>query len=173
MAERRELRVSDQDRQGAAERLRAAHDEGRLDFSEYDRRLADAYSSVTYGDLDKLFVDLPGAAGTEVAHVSPGMPRARARSRTPAPRWVPADPTVVASMPTALKVLWTIWASVVAINLTVWLLVSLGNGPIYFWPMWLLVPGSVLFAVTASVSAARRGRPAPPDRPTELPPAKE
>jgi hypothetical protein len=59
-------------------------------------------------------------------------------------------------MPTALKVLWIIWASVVAINLTVWLLVSLGNGePEYFWPMWLLVPGAVLGVVTAAISAMR------------------
>jgi hypothetical protein len=161
MGERRELRVSDQDRQGAADRLRAAHDEGRLDFSEYDRRLADAYASVTYGDLDKLFVDLPGAAGLEVAHLSEAPARGRGRAGTPA-RWVPADPTVVASMPTALKVLWTIWAAVVAVNLVVWLLVSLGGDVPYFWPMWLLVPGSVLFAVTASVAATRKGRPEPP-----------
>jgi hypothetical protein len=42
-------------------------------------------------------------------------------------------------------------------------LVSVGNGqPDYFWPMWLLVPGAVLAAVSASVLAARgavdRGR---------------
>ena len=64
MSEQRELRVSDGERQAAADRLRAAHDEGRLDFSEYDNRLAQAYSSVTYADLDRLFADLPagGAA---------------------------------------------------------------------------------------------------------------
>ena len=156
MSDRHELRASDRDRQAAADRLRAAHDEGRLDLNEYDDRLTRAYGSVTYGDLDQLFVDLPAAGGLEVTHVSPGVPPA------PRPRRVPAEPTVVASMPTALKVLWTIWAAVVAVNLTVWLLVSLGAGPTYFWPMWLLVPGSVLFAVTASVSAARRGRPEPP-----------
>jgi hypothetical protein len=55
-----------------------------------------------------------------------------------------------------LQVLWTIWGSVVAVNLTVWVLVSLGNGvPDTFWPMWLLVPGAVLMAVTLSVRAAR------------------
>jgi hypothetical protein len=170
MGERHELRVSDQDRQVAADRLRAAHDEGRLDFFEYDDRLARAYGSVTYGDLDKLFVDLPAGAGAEVAHVESGpAPAARA-----APRRVPAEPAVVTAMPTALKVLWTIWASVVAINLTVWLLVSLrSGGATYFWPMWLLVPGSVLFAVTAGVSAARRGRPRhPPAIGPEKPPEK-
>jgi hypothetical protein len=165
MGERHELRVSDRDRQTAADKLRAAHDEGRLDFAEYDDRLARAYSSVTYGDLDLLFIDLPAAGGLEVAHLTPGM--SRAAPPTPArrrPRTVAAEPSVIAAMPTALKVLWIIWASVVAINLTVWLLVSLGSGgPEYFWPMWLAVPGSVLFAVTAGVSTLHRDRrPSPP-----------
>jgi len=54
---------------------------------------------------------------------------------------------------------WTIWAGAVLINLTVWLLVSLGNGvPDYFWPMWLAVPGVVLGGVTAAVTAARSHR---------------
>jgi hypothetical protein len=156
MSKEREIRVSDQDRQTAADRLRAAHDEGRLDLAEYDRRLGDAYSSVTYGDLDKLFVDLPAGPPAEVARVL-----SRPSRRTPQ-RWVPADPAVVTAMPTALKVLWTIWASVVAINLTVWLLVSLGNGPEYFWPMWLAVPGVVLLVVSAAVATGRSGRPGPP-----------
>jgi uncharacterized protein DUF1707/uncharacterized protein DUF4234 len=60
MVEREQLRVSDSERQAAVDRLRAAHDEGRLDLDEYDRRLAGAYGSVTYADLDRLFTDLPG-----------------------------------------------------------------------------------------------------------------
>ncbi len=60
MVQREQMRASDVDRQVAADRLRRAHDEGRLDFSEYDRRLAAAYGAVTYADLDQLFPDLPG-----------------------------------------------------------------------------------------------------------------
>jgi hypothetical protein len=60
MVERERVRVSDSERQAAVDLLRRAHDEGRLDFAEYDRRLAAAYGSVTYGDLDSLFTDLPG-----------------------------------------------------------------------------------------------------------------
>jgi hypothetical protein len=60
MVEREKLRVSDGERQAAVDRLRRAHDEGRLDFAEYDHRLAAAYGSVTYADLDQLFTDLPG-----------------------------------------------------------------------------------------------------------------
>jgi len=60
MVEREQLRVSDADRQAAVDRLRRAHDEGRLDLEEYDRRLAAAYGSVTFADPDRLFTDLPG-----------------------------------------------------------------------------------------------------------------
>lgn len=61
MTTARDLRVSDPERQTAAQRLGAAWAEGRLDDAEYDRRLGLAYAAVTYGDLDSLFLDLPGA----------------------------------------------------------------------------------------------------------------
>ena len=60
MGEEREfLRVSDAERQAAAESLGAAFRDGRLDPVEYDSRLAGAYGAVTYADLDRLFGDLP------------------------------------------------------------------------------------------------------------------
>jgi hypothetical protein len=148
MDERRpDLRVADRDRQAAAERLRLALGEGRLDLLEYDDRLAKAYAAVTYGDLEPLFTDLPPTSAM-AEPVVPPTPNPR-----PAPRPVPS----AARLPTALKVLWTIWVAVVAINLTVWVLVSVGNGePDYFWPMWLLVPGAALFAVSAGILGMRR-----------------
>jgi hypothetical protein len=126
------MRAGDADRQAAAARLKAAHDEGRLDFAEYDDRLARAYAAQTYVELDALVADLPAAVA----------PR-------PTPR--------VRDLPAVLVVLWTVWAAVVGVNLVVWTLVSLGNGrPDTFWPMWLLVPGAVLGVVTAAVRALRR-----------------
>lgn len=135
MTGRDRLRAADADRQAVADRLRWAHDEGRLGFAEYDDRLARAYAAQTYGDLDGLVADLP-------APVPPTRPAPRQQAR---------------ALPTALRVLWTVWAAVVGVNLVVWTLVSLGNGrPDTFWPMWLLVPGSVLAVVTAAVRALRR-----------------
>jgi hypothetical protein len=164
MDERRpELRVSDRDRQAAAERLRLALGEGRLDLLEYDDRLAKAYAAVTYADLQPLFADLPPAR--EMAQpVAPPAPVLR-----PPPRPTPS----VARLPTALKVLWTIWVAVVSINLTVWVLVSLSNTEAeYFWPMWLLVPGAALFAVSAGVIALRGNSDPPhPPGPPPLPPS--
>jgi hypothetical protein len=64
-----------------------------------------------------------------------------------------------ARLPIALKILWTLWATSMAINLTVWTLVGVGTGEItYFWPAWLLVPGVALAGVTAAVTASRAGR---------------
>ena len=146
------MRVSDAERQVAAERLRVAMSEGRLDLTEYDSRLGRAYAAVTYADLDQLFTDLPAHSGAA--------PVVSAHARPPAvSRPVPAVRTGFAGLPVALKILWTIWSGVVLINLTVWLLVSLGNGaPDYFWPMWLAVPGAVLGGATVIVNSVRSHR---------------
>jgi hypothetical protein len=157
MVEREQLRVSDSERQAAVERLRLAHDEGRLNLDEYDTRLGAAYASVTYADLDQLFLDLPTAGSAPIAHrpgpVAPVAPATRAG--------VVAERTggALARMPLALRILWINYAAVVAINLTVWLLVSSNSDESpYFWPMWLLIPGVALFTVTAGIEAHRRSR---------------
>ena len=143
------MRVSDAERHAAADRLRGAMAEGRLDLLEYDTRLALAYQAVTYADLDKLFTDLPlhGAAPVVAPQPrAPAVPRAIAPARTG-----------FAGLPLALRILWTIWGFVVALNATVWLLVGLGNGdPEYFWPMWFAVPGAALLGATLIVRSVRR-----------------
>lgn len=146
-----ELRAGDADRQAAADRLRAAHDEGRLDLHEYDRRLAEAYAAVTYGDLDRLFSDLPVRSSAVPVHsVASAAAVARAAGASVVPRPV--------GFPLALRILWTAWAAVVAINVTVWLLVSLGTGTTYFWPMWLAVPGVALGIGTTITMRVRNSR---------------
>lgn len=163
MTDREHLRVSDHDRQAAVERLRIAMGEGRLDLLEYDDRLAQAYRSVTYGDLDRLFVDLP-APGSPAAHERGAVAPRKAAVAAVRSGVLPE----VRHMPLALKILWTIWVGVMLINLTVWLLVSVSGGGLdYFWPMWLLVPGAALFGVTVGIRAFRR----PPGPGRRLPPA--
>ena len=151
MSGKREVRASDGERQAAADQLRAAHDEGRLDLYEYDRRLQLAYQAVTNGDLDRLFADLPAAGLLRVARASQG----RRSVVQQASRSATAQ-GFFAGLPTVLKILWINWVAVVAINLTVWTLVNLGEGEAdYFWPMWLAVPGVVLLGVSAGVHALR------------------
>jgi hypothetical protein len=53
------MRASDADREHVAERLRDAAAEGRLLADELEERLGAALSARTYGDLDRLVVDLP------------------------------------------------------------------------------------------------------------------
>src|SRR3954452_8342490 len=56
---RGQLRVSDAERQAAAQSLGAAFRDGRLDVAEYEDRVARAYGAVTFADVDRLFTDLP------------------------------------------------------------------------------------------------------------------
>ena len=58
-ADRRQLRVSDADREQAAEVLRQAAGDGRITFDELDQRLDAAYAARTYGDLTEVTADLP------------------------------------------------------------------------------------------------------------------
>ncbi|MFI5063077.1 MAG: DUF1707 domain-containing protein, partial [Streptosporangiales bacterium] len=53
------LRVSDADREQAAEVLRTAAGDGRITIDELDERLEAAYGAKTYGDLAAVTADLP------------------------------------------------------------------------------------------------------------------
>jgi hypothetical protein len=154
MEDRLDMRASDADRQQVVERLRGALDEGRLKMDEYLERMGLAYEAVTYGDLVPLYRDLPAARPVAKREAAP--PPAPA----PAPRAEVVKRGAFASLPTPLKVLWTIWATVVSINVVIWVLVSATTAQlIYPWPLWVAGPwGVVLLGVTALVSTIRHGR---------------
>lgn len=136
------MRAADADRHKVAEELKAALDEGRLSLGEYDDRLREVYAARTYADLLGLVADLP-KPGVSAAEINA---RRLAEARRLARR-----------MPLALQVLWTIWASLAAVNVAVWFLVAVTvSGDIYPWPIWLLVPGAALAATTVGVQAIRR-----------------
>jgi hypothetical protein len=137
------LRAADADRHKIAEQLKAALDEGRLSLGEYDERVRDAYGARTYADLLVLVADLP-KPGVSAAEVSA---RRAADLKREARR-----------MPVALSILWTILGAITAVNLVVWVLVSVTTGGAYPWPIWLLVPGVALGAVTVGVQGIRRQR---------------
>lgn len=61
MARRAILRASDADREQVAERLRQATAEGRLVAEELEERLEAVFAARTYGELDAIVADLPGA----------------------------------------------------------------------------------------------------------------
>jgi hypothetical protein len=77
-SEQRHLRVSDADREQAAEVLRQAAGDGRLTLDELDERLATAYAAKTYADLESVTSDLPGpGVPAPAAPVSGSFPATR------------------------------------------------------------------------------------------------
>jgi hypothetical protein len=136
------MRAADADRQKITERLKAALEEGRLSLHEYDDRVQQVYASRTYADLLGLVNDLPapGLSAEEVAARQQAGLRREARK-----------------LPMALMVLWTIWAALAAINVVAYVLVDVTvDEDVYLWPVWLLVPGAALLAVTIGVQSIRR-----------------
>jgi hypothetical protein len=151
MDDRQRMRASDRDREEVIARLRVGLDEGRLKMDEYLDRMSRASDAVTYGDLVPLYADLPQTA-----------PATRDEPSPPAavPRPAPVRRGAYASLPTALKVLWTIWLTAVSVNVVVWVLVcATTTSLVYPWPVWVAGPyGAVLLAVSAAVTKANRGR---------------
>jgi uncharacterized protein DUF1707 len=161
MEDREKMRASDAERQEVVERLRGALDEGRLKMDEYLDRMGRAYDAVTYGDLEPLYSDLPESRA--VARPESAPPSQEPASQEPV---VAADERgVFARLPAALRMAWIGWATIVSVNVVIWVLVSATTAHlIYPWPLWVAGPwGAVLFGVSAGVTASRRGhRPAGP-----------
>ena len=135
------MRASDGDREKIATRLRDAHAEGRLSIEEFHDRIDALYQAQTYGEIEPLVRDIPVMR----THQTPEIVKAAAPGPTPQ------------NQGKAMRVLWTIWACAVSLNIMIWLLVSLGNGEAeYFWPIWVAGPwGAVLLTITLIRRAAR------------------
>ena len=67
--DKRNLRVSHEDRDQVAEQLRVAAGDGRLTADELDERLESALTARTYGELEALLTDLPTSPGAVLAPV--------------------------------------------------------------------------------------------------------
>lgn len=121
------MRAADTDRERVAEQLRAAHSEGRLDLTEYDERVQQAWAARTYGELEALTADLPQAQ-------RPAAPATRHEVRQPHRHGRGGRAAVAA------------WASASVINLLIWAIVSLATlSLIYPWWVWVAGPwGAVL-----------------------------
>ncbi|GIH81097.1 hypothetical protein Plo01_75260 [Planobispora longispora] len=63
MPERRDLRVSHEERDQVVEQLRVAAGDGRLTMDELGERLEVALAARTYGELEVVLRDLPAASG--------------------------------------------------------------------------------------------------------------
>ncbi|MGH3761631.1 DUF1707 SHOCT-like domain-containing protein [Actinophytocola sp.] len=129
---RDEMRAGDSDRQEIADALKRALDEGRLDLGEYDERLQQTYAAKTYGDLNRLLEDLPGAALSPRSEVDSDVAE---RPAAPAPRVSSARAGQV------VRAWLGGFGGVFVVCTVIWLVSSLGSGQVqYFWPVWLLIP---------------------------------
>ena len=127
--------MSDVERAEVQKRLSRAHDVGQLDLTEFDERLRAVLAARTRGELHRTTADLP-----EVPAAAPA-------------------PGVFSDTDggTTMRVLTIIWASLVAVNLVVWGLVSITNAELlYPWFLWVAGPPGAVLAV---LYAAGIGRP--------------
>jgi hypothetical protein len=136
------MRAADADRERVAEQLRAAHADGRLDLTEYDERIQQAWAARTYGELEGLTADLPPGH-------APAAPDTRPELRQSCRRQGPGHATVTA------------WAGASLINLMIWAVVCLSTMSwIYPWWIWVAGPwGAVLLARRIGERATARRAP--------------
>lgn len=152
MTDRYELRAADEDRDRVAEILREAHGEGRLSQDELLARVEATYGARTYGELDRLISDLPVAGRTTP------VPQQRAPHH-PQPVRAQSRGILRRLARSTLTVMWWIYGVVLAINVTVWLLVSMSQGmPEYFWPIWVAGPWGIALGAGEMAYRSRHGR---------------
>ncbi|MBA3489405.1 MAG: DUF1707 domain-containing protein [Longispora sp.] len=131
-----EQRVSDADREKAADQLRAALNEGRLGFTEYDERLQAAFAAKTFADLEEVTADLPGPTLAQQARIADKELEDLAVQRS-------------GRKPgSGLKGSLVVWVIVAVLALGIWTAISIASGRIaYFWPIWVMIPlGIAIFA---------------------------
>jgi len=153
-----ELRAANKDRQAVVDRLQGAFVEGRLQLHEYDERVALAYQAVTYADLAALFADLPDDNPIAPPSAPARVDSAKTAKSAKSAKSPVQHPGLIRDLPLALQILWTIWITVLLINLVVWTILEVSQGSQDFWPIWLLVPSAVLFGATVGVQGIRRDR---------------
>ncbi len=133
-----ELRISDAERATVQERLRRAVGDGQLDLHEFDARVQSVWVARTRGELARITRDLPEPP-------PPPPPHGRVFSST--------------AGGTTMRVLTIVWASVVAINLVVWGLVSVTAGEfVYPWWLWVAAPSGAVLAVLYGAGIGRPPR---------------
>lgn len=142
------MRAADSDRQAVVDRLRRAHDDGRLTLEEFDERTRTAYTARTYADLMLLTADLPN-----VTH-PPAVPHAAPMATVDGPR---PDRRDRGGM--VWRVIGSTWFTVSLINLLIWGIVSLALGrALHPWWIWVAGPwGAVLLVGWLSGLGRQRG----------------
>jgi hypothetical protein len=128
LANRPELRASDDERENVVEQLREHHTAGRLSTDELEERVDRAFASTTHGELDALLKDLPRLPD-----------RARGeRRRELARRAFYAHVRTYVQVMVLLVVIWAL------------------TGADYFWPVWPALGWGIGLAMHGSCTPSRR-----------------
>ena len=141
---REQMRAADADRQATVDRLRKAHDDGRLSLAEYDERVQAAYAARTYADLMLLTADLPDVQHPPaVSHQ--WVPAAAASTPLSTPLSTPPRRDVGGLV---WRIVGSTWFTVSLINILIWGIICIATTDwIYPWWIWVAGPwGAVLLA---------------------------
>jgi Domain of unknown function (DUF1707) len=132
-----DMRISDAERTEVQDRLRLAHDVGRLDLGEFDERVKSVWAARTRGELSRVTADLPASPSE------------------PGRRTVFSDTGGGMTM----RVLTIVWSSLVAVNFVVWGLIAVTTGRfLYPWWVWVAVPPGIALAVLYMAGIGRPPR---------------
>lgn len=132
------IRASDAERAVITERLNQALGEGRLDLTEYDRRVSAAYRATTRADLAPLVADLPEPQAAAPVAARPQKPSLTTKEWRDEVR---------------------AWAGVSIILVAIWVVSSVASGDLtFFWPMF---PMGIWGAVLISKLISPRPEPKP------------
>ncbi|SNS28640.1 protein of unknown function [Actinomadura meyerae] len=139
MAPNPDIRASDADRDRVASSLREHCALGRITMDELQERLESVYAARTFGELQEVTSDLP----EEDLYQLP-VPAAQPKSTASVAKPSSGD---LASRGT--WAMWGAWATVSAINFTVWLILLVTTGAVYPWWIWVAGPwGAILLMRT-------------------------
>ncbi|SNS19173.1 DUF1707 SHOCT-like domain-containing protein [Actinomadura mexicana] len=130
MAPNPEIRASDADRDRVAESLREHCAQGRITMDELQERLDAVYGARTVGQLQEVTSDLP----EEDLYQLP-VPATQSKGTASPARRPSGD-----LEPRRMRAMWGAWATVSAINVTVWLIILVASGAVYPWWIWVAGP---------------------------------
>lgn len=125
----RELRVGNAERASLTEILRSAVDQGYIDLEEYEKRVDILMAAKTVGETEIVLSDLPSYQRVLQAQADAYVP-----DKLHTPEWI--------------KWLWAGVSIPIGIVTGVWAFVFFLTGsPQYFWPLWVVIPLSVVASV--------------------------
>jgi hypothetical protein len=147
-------RIGNTERDAAVQRLRVNLDEGRLDQTTYETRVASALAATTQDDLDPLFQDLPPVVSSATTyelypHQSVAMP-------TPTPYQDVAPTPVAESMNQQLQMFggMPLWAKIIVAVV----FVSVMAGLFRFGGWWFIFFVPAMFGWWGRNNTARNSR---------------